>query len=175
MRQRTFDSDAIRSDFSKVDRRRRRSSGVIVGTLRILRLWGEGAGAIRAVLIFCDQPWFYNLTLPRQHGAEITFASLVSLPRLSSPLPSPSFRSLNLLPSFHLSTRPLRIPPTWEDVRERVSFSSYLRHILRPTFEYFIKRNFIYIKANSIIDECSEGNVFLWHPVTDRRKGRTRD
>ena len=34
------------------------------------------ASAIRAILIFGDQPWFYNLTLPRQHGAEITFASL---------------------------------------------------------------------------------------------------
>lgn len=58
---------------------------VIVETLRIL--WG--GGAIRAVLIFCDQPWFYNLTLPRQHGAEITFASLVSLPFVS-PLLFPS-------------------------------------------------------------------------------------
>lgn len=74
---------------------------VIVETLRIL--WG--GGAIRAVLIFCDQPWFYNLTLPRQRRLPLRASSRF----LSSP---PSSSLLFSVVSIHL----LRIfPGTRED------------------------------------------------------------
>lgn len=93
-----------------------------------------GTGAIRAVLIFCDQPWFYNLTLPKQHGAEITFARLVSLPRLR-----PSFSESSSSSSIHL----LRIPATWEFVGRRVNFSYFILVLIDIyIFEYFIETRF---------------------------------